>query len=406
MPSAQNKFVGAVLRRIRSRKPAAAEAAAVPLDPAQQAVKQRELQFSDWEAVSRLKGRWGLTADSLDNWHRFWRDNPAVLASPSPLSMGWVLETESGIVGYLGSIPLLYQYGDRRLTAAVATGFVVEPAYRGMGLRLLGAFYQQRNVDLFLNTTAIESVGRLTKGFRADPLPQQDYDTVLFWVLSARGFAKAVVKKLGINGGIGRTAGILGSLAVKTETIVSGRRLGRVKEGFRVTEHAVSEIGDSFEGLWQRQFAGKPRLMADRSPATLRWHFTIPGDRSQTKVFCCHAAGELKGYAIVRIGEDRETGMIRCGLADLLVEKDDPAVIRALLSAAFGAARKSRSHVFEVLGFPGGLRQMLMKAKPYTRKYPACPFFFKAKQRDFHAALAAEDAWYATPFDGDTSLMP
>lgn len=391
---------------MRSRRPAMGYDAPAPGNPAPGAVKQREVRFSDWQAVTGLKGRWGLTADSLDNWERFWRGNPALRASSSPLSMGWVLETEDRIVGYLGSIPLLYRYGDRRLMAAVATGFVVEPAFRGVGFRLLAAFYQQKNVDLFLNTTAIESVGRLTQAFRAKPLPQADYDTVLFWVLNARAFAKALAKKFGVNGGIGRTAGFFGSAIVKTETMVSRRGPGRRKDGPRVTEESVSEIGEPFEALWQRELAGGSRLLADRSPASLQWHFGIPGDRSQTKVLCCRAGGELKGYAIVRIGPDRETGLIRCSLADLLVGKDDSQTAEALLRAALAAAKTSGSHLFEVLGFPREIRQILTRWKPYSRKYPACPFFFKARDPQLQAMLAAGDAWYATPFDGDTTLMP
>jgi hypothetical protein len=173
-----------------------------------------------------------------------------------------------------------------------------------------------------------------------------------------------------------------------------------------VTEQSVGEIGECFEALWQGQLAGEPRLLADRSPASLRWHFDIPGDRSQTKVLCCRAGGALTGYAIVRIGKDRETGLIRCRLADVLVEKGDAHTAQALLCAAFDAARKSGSHMFEVLGFPREIRELLMRWKPYARKYPACPFFFKAREPQLQALLAAENAWYATPFDGDTTLMP
>jgi hypothetical protein len=391
---------------MRRRQPATGYETPPPFDPVKSAIRQREVQLSDWKAVASLKSRWGLTADSLENWERFWRSNPAVRASSSPLSMGWVLETEDRIVGYLGSIPLLYRYGDRRLIATVATGFVMEPAFRGLGFRLIAAFYQQKNVDLFLNTTAIESVGRLTRAFRAEPLPQQDYETVLFWVFNARAFAKAVVNKFGMSGGIGCTARILGSAIVKTETTVSRRGPRRMKEGLRVTEGSLSEIGELFEVLWQKQLVGESRLLADRSPASLRWHFTIPGDRSETKVLCCRVGSELKGYAILRIVQDSGTGLIRCNLADLLVEKDDSGVAKSLLCAAFGVARKSGSHVFEVLGFPGEIRQILMRWKPYSRKYPACPFFFKARDPKFQALLAAQSAWYATPFDGDTTLMP
>src|SRR5437870_13425296 len=114
--------------------------------------------------------------------------------------MGLVLEAENKIVGYLGSIPLLYHFGDKPLLAAAASGFLVEPAYRTFGKDLVASFYSQPNIDLFLSTTA-ESVGRLAKAFEVETLPQENYATFLFWVLDAQHFADAVAWNLGPTGG-------------------------------------------------------------------------------------------------------------------------------------------------------------------------------------------------------------
>ncbi|MGA9393053.1 MAG: hypothetical protein WBV69_21665, partial [Candidatus Sulfotelmatobacter sp.] len=42
---------------------------------------------------------------------------------------------------------------------------------------------------------------------------------------------------------------------------------------------------------------------------------------------------------------------------------------------------------------------------PYVRKYPASPFYYKAADAALHKALSDGNAWYATPFDGDTTLI-
>jgi hypothetical protein len=99
--------------------------------------------------------------------------------------MGWVLESEDAIVGYHGSIPLHYHYGDRQLLAAAATDLVVEPAYRASAVALVAPLYRQQNIDLFLITTAVEVVGKMATALRVKPLPQADYDTVIFWVINA-----------------------------------------------------------------------------------------------------------------------------------------------------------------------------------------------------------------------------
>jgi hypothetical protein len=368
--------------------------------------KQREVRFSDFEQVASLKERGGLGKDSLANWRRLWKDNPALALAKSPLSMGWVLETAQGIVGYQGSIPLLYQIGTRALIAAAGTSLVVEPAYRARSIGLLGSFYRQPSVDLLLITTAVASVGELSKALQAKILPQQNYDTVLFWVLDADQFAKALVKKLRVNGKRARIASIFGSLALKTDQRIRARLPIHPPDGAQVSQIEVKDIGYDFEALWRRKLAEKPRLLADRSPTSLKWHFAVPGSFSNAVVLCCHKQERLIGYAVLRHAIDHETGMRRSLLADILVEQDDPNVTETLVAEAYSSALRSGHHVFEVLGLPPHVRQILMRWNPYVRMYPACPFFYKTNEENLVRILADEDAWYAGPFDGDTTLMP
>jgi hypothetical protein len=368
--------------------------------------KQREVRFSDFEAVAKLQERSGWSKDSVENWERLWRTNPAIAASKSPLSMGWVLESGGRIVGYSGSVPLLYHYGDRVLLVAAGTGLMVDPAYRFRSAGLLSSFFRQENIELFLITTAIESVGKMSKLLKAETLPQQDYDTTLFWVLNSSQFAKVVVKKFGMAGNVGNLVALMGSLAVRTEMMLLSRGLKRISSNFQITEIQVHQIGNDFDDLWRRKLTEKPCLLADRSQASLRWHLTIPGCPGETSILCCHREGRLAGYAVVKNLTDEKTGLCRCTLIDLLVEADDSSVTESLLAAAYTKARTSGSHVFEVLGFPRKVREILARWKPYSRQYPACPFLFKTNDAVLHAILEQEDAWYACPFDGDTTLMP
>lgn len=409
MPSIESKVVAALIKVMRSRRTSylssALKGAAVP-QRRKAAVKQREVQFTDFEAVAKLKERWGLAKDSLQNWCRLWRDNRALTFSKSRLSMGWVLEADGEIVGYQGSVPLLYYFRGRPLLVATGTGMVVEPAYRAFSMALLASFYRQKNVDLLLITSSSDTVGKLARAFGAEALPQQDYDTVLFWVLNARDFAGAVAKKFGVNGKLGGLISVLGSSALRTQMTLGRRRPNGNSRKCGVTELQVSEIGDDFEALWQRKLAEKRLLLADRSSVSLRWHFTVPASQRTTALMCCHLDGRLKGYAAVQNAVDPETGLRQCFVADLLVDGDDSNVIESLLRSAYEYARRSGSHIFEVQGFPANVRQIATRWKPYYRKYPACPFFYKAKDQSLREDLLADaDNWYASPYDGDTSLV-
>jgi hypothetical protein len=396
-----------LLRLLKSRqRPAGGQiGSAQPLGDVAIPAKQREVRFSDFEGVARLRERGGLRKDNQENWCRLWQQNPAMAVANSQLSMGWVLETAQGIVGYQGSVPLLYQFGGRTLLAATGTGLVVEPAYRARCMGLIASFYRQQGVDLFLMTFAISPVTKLSKALHAKALAQHDYDKVLFWVLDVHQFTKALAAKFGLGSGMAAVGTFLGSSVLRADTLRRGPR-GRVTNKFGVTEIEVKDIGDEFEALWQRKLTETPRLLADRSPASLRWHFTIPGSSSTVAVLCCHRFERLVGYAIVQHTIDRETGMRRSMPADILVEQDDPCVTETLLEAAYSNAVASGSHFFEVVGLPRHIRQILMRWNPYVRTYPTDPLIYKTADEALTRTLADENTWYAGPLDGDTTLMP
>lgn len=376
-----------------------------PLSPA----KQREVRFSDFEAVADLKERSGLPRDNLENWHRLWRQNPVLAATGSQHGMGWVLETEAGIVGYQGSVPLLYRLGERTLIGAVGTGLAIDPAYRARGIGLLTAFFRQPGIDLAIVTFAIESAVKLAKALHGRTLAQPDYAKVLFWVLDPPRFAQTLASKLRLSGGTAAIASALGATALRADMGLRrgpGRSPGGQRGEFDVAEIDVNNIGDEFEDLWRRKLAEAPRLMADRGAASLRWHFTIPGGSSRAAVLCCRRAGRLAGYAIVEHSTDRMTGLRRAMLADILAEQDDPEATEALLKAAYANAVAAGDDFFEVVGLPAHVRRILMRWRPYVRTYPTDPLVYRTADESLGRFLADGNGWYAGPMDGDTTLLP
>jgi len=403
MASIEQKVTSAILTVIRARREPGDDLSARATGSTARA-SLREAQFSDFNAVVKLKLRGGLSSDSLENWERLWHRNPALGLRERPI--GWVLEAEGQIVGYMGNITQLYRYGDRTLTAVTSHGLVVEPAYRPASLSLVAAFYHQKFADLYLTTTAIEAVGKIARMFKSDPLPQLDYETVLFWVLQPRPFAEGLMKKLAIGPAFSQMGGVFASLAIQADGFFRRRKLGAGSPGLTVSESGVNEIGDEFQKLWEQKVSEQSRLLADRSPASLRWHFQIPGDLGASRVLCCRKGGELLGYAVVRNEPpNKTTGLRRSLVADMLVKQDDPEVLMALWGAAYDQAKRAGSHVLEVLGFPENLRKLCLQSHPYQRRYPACPFFYKASDPTLHRLLLDGRLWYASPFDGDTTLF-
>lgn len=406
----ENRFTEAILRRIRARRLAqpgesAGSNAALPARINAPATV-REAQFADCERVCALTSRHGQGPDSPENWQRLWRENPAILEGHATARIGWVLESSGQIVGFLGSIPLLYEYEGKTLVAAATCRLAVEPAYRASTPLLLTSFFRQKEVDLFLNASATVAAGKMMTALKADQLPQKDYDVVLFWILNARPFAKSVLERIGLNPPLASLGSAVASLVLQSDIAVRGRLPKHKPQGLSVVETSVHDLEPEMLSLWEEKTQQANLLLAKRSPEVLRWHFQPPGNRRMTKVLRCLAQGKIQGYIIVRHDGGANAGLRRSLVADLMLGSDDPRVVEALFAAACDSAIRAGSHVLEVMGFPGKIRRMLAKWKPYSRRYPACPFFYKARDRVLHQKLASEEAWYASPFDGDATLWP
>jgi hypothetical protein len=405
MPSIEKSIGSSVLTAIRNRRQRAG-VRTVPLaaPPASQA-RLREATFSDFESVAELKLRWGLAADSFENWERLWRYNPALARVGSKHPIGWVLESEGKVVGYLGNILQLYRYVDRTLISATGHAFVVDEPYRGIGVSLSAAYFRQKSIDLFLSTGAIAPVGKIGRAFKSDALCQFQYESALFWILRPYAFSQAVMKKLNVGRMLSSVGSIVASAAVMTDKAIRQRWPLLSSPNLAISEISLDEIGDDFQHLWLHKVNEGPLLLAERSPETLRWHFKIPGDKGGVGVLCCKANSELLGYLVIRDEQPDEAGLIKSIVADMLVKDDNPQVAHLLFTAAYNHAKRVGSHILEALGYPAQLNRVFARSHPYTRKYPSSPFIYKALDPILHEKIADGETWYASVYDGDFTLI-
>ncbi len=407
--SMHKKIIAALLGRIRSRSDADATALSdssllsPPVDP--DALSVREAQFSDFNEVYEMNRRLGQGKDSIENWYRLWRDNPALKTGQATSRIGWALLDGSRIVGFLGNIPLLYKFRGKTLVVTATCRLAVEPGYRGFSHLLVNSFFRQKDVDLFLNTTATVGAGKMMTALRAPQVPQPDYGKVLFWVLRPGHFVQSVLQRAGASPTFARIFGAPGGLVVRGEIFFRGRKPRSRSSKYVVRTGGLETIGPEFTRFWEEQARQARYLFASRSPEVMRWHFDLPDSQKSTSVLSCWDGSRLVGYAIVR-HEPPQNGVSRSLLADLMIEEDERELILSLLSAAHASAKKAGSDVFEVLGFPKAIREVCLDARPYSRDYPACPYFYKAREPELRETLKAEDAWYACPYDGDTTLWP
>lgn len=366
----------------------------------------REASYSDCEAVGALKRRNGLSVKwSTDRWIGLWQENPAMLQNPA-MPIGWVLEQEGRVVGYLGNIPMYYQFKGRRLLAAAARGFAVDAEHRGQSLRLAAAFFSQKDVALLLNTSANVPSGSVFKLCKAEKIPYPDYDKALFWVVNARGFASSVLRMRGFGAALAAIAGAMLAPAVYIEGLWRQRGPLGHATAYEMSVLDPHSVGEEFDEFWQRTLAERSQcLLAERSAGALRWHFGHRGAATRrAKFVCAWHAGKLVGYVVLTREDSEGIGLMRSRIADLMAEKDAPDIIDALLNAAYLQACAEGSHILELVGFPERIRKHFVDGRAFERTLPSWQFWYKAVAPGLSDDLKCQDAWYGSSYDGDASL--
>lgn len=355
--------------------------------------------FEDRETVARLLARNGLSPHTEEHWRRLWSSNPALGAFPEPPPIGWVLVADDRVVGYLGNIPMLYEFEGRTLTAAATHAWAVDPAHRNRAILLVQQFLRQTGVDLLLNTTASFEASRVFEALRVPRVPTPHYDVALAWITGPIGVAKSTLRHRGVP-----LAGLLGyPIGVGLALQRLGKRSGRASSA-AVRRLSFSEPG--FDGLvgdfWPRLKHQDSRLLAHRDPASLRWRLADPSTRIYT---IGDDDGHISSWAIVVDEDNEEIGLRRRRLIDVRSTGDDGReAVRNLLRGAVADCRRDGVHVLEAIGFAGATRSHLEALAEHRRQLPTWMFFYVASDPELAARLARPEAWDPCFFDGDGVL--
>ena len=367
----------------------------------------REARMGDCAAVVALMQRNGLVVNSTTRrWAWLWHDNPAVAGMRESMPIGWVLENGNGIVGYLGNLPLAGRFNGKMLRIAAARGFAVDPGTRGNSLRLAAAFFSQKGADLLLNTSANAAAASVFGLCKAGVLPQADYNNVLLWVLKSRPFAESYLRKFGKAPWLAKLAAPALAVPIAAEGMVRRRALRSDSSGHIVDVLEPGKVGEEFDVLWAAIVQTRPnRLLADRSAATLRWHFNRDhAPERHASLLALRVGGTLAGYAAITRENSEQLGLKRSRISDLVAKDDDVGVIDALLAASYEYASAEGSHALELVGFPRVVRERALRGNPHSYRLPSQPYWYKALDPTLASDLEQERAWYGSPYDGDVTL--
>ena len=360
-------------------------------------MKLRETTLSDFRGICEVQKRNNLSTTSYNEWKHLLTEHPfkdKLLEIP----IGWVLENENGeIIGTNTNVPMMYEFNGKLLKVGNASSWAVDEKYRGYSIKLGMAWMKQSNVDLLLDTSAIEPVAKLLLARKFHPLPIKWYVQPLFWIINYPAFIGAVLKKKSINisSVFQYPIGYFVFLLDIIRKIFSNNRKNNY---YDVLETKNFDI--AFDELWMKLRKTNNRLLLLRDRKSLEWRHKSMFDKGKLCIIKAQHDGKLRGYAILWEFHRKHLGLRGFQIADLQALNDDPVCIKSLILGAIDAAKSRQLHIVEVAGFNRNKRDALEELKPFKLPSYMMPYYFKATDPALFKLLSNQDCWDPCLSDG------
>jgi hypothetical protein len=366
------------------------------------APKFREASFDDHSQIAALLSKYGLAQKSFAEWQHFWVNNPAYLEFRRELPIGWVLETaDDRIVGYLGNIPLFYEFEGQRRLACVAHAWTVDAQYRTYSLQLLDRYFSQRTVELFLNATVGPVAAEPFAVFQSLPVPVGRWDRSSFWITNYRGFVAGWLTMKGWA--FAKPASYLFSIASFAKQALSFRMPGDAWSDLRLQE--CHEFDNRFDQFWDALRNSNPRvLLGVRSRDTLGWHFKYALAKKEAWIVASGDSSAINAYAVFLRYDNSAYGLKRMRLVDFQTLKATPAALIPMVRWALEKCRREQIDSLECIGFHPDKQNLITAIAPYQRKLPSWLYFYKTRDKSLADKLKDPAVWDPSQFDGDASL--
>lgn len=352
----------------------------------------RPVQDRDAAALNALHHSVGWPPRSEAGW-RWLLNHPGRLGTDAPA--GWVLIDDDGEPsGYTGNFVQRFQRGDDVLLGTSGYSIVVQPSARGHSRMLLRAFAEQSGMFARYTFNANPKSSPLFPRYGLHAWPRTTHALKLAWRMDALACAAGRLWRE-----IDRRAPAL--VDPRHERLLNRRLADHGRLALPAGVAVLTDFADDspFGAFWSALKA-EGRIVADRSPAALRWRLSDPDQTLAPVVLSFNRGTAVVGYAMAMMAKANVIDPPVLEIIDLVALRDEPGAVPALMRALLGNARglgaaKVRIQVVnEVL-----LRQLGPLAASARREggWGHCHVRFEP-------GVEGVDTWAPTPFDGDYQL--
>ncbi len=368
-----------------------------PTVGARRSAEVREASFADYEKIAALISRNGLDTKPREEWEHLWTNNP-IYKRVQRWPIGWVVQDGGKIVGYLGNIPVSYQFRGCEVVASSLHALALDVSHRGYGLILLNRLLESApEIEYFVGNTANADSAKVLDQLDVNRIPVGDWEHSAFWITRYDGFVRSAVMRKGWPGFVAGPASLVLRMydkVSKSPWPVQNRSLQR-QTGF----------DERFDVFWrQLQQAYPNRFLTTRSREVLEWHFKFSLAKGSAWIVTQEVDARVLAYAIFHRQDHREINLKRVRLVDYQALPDSADALPSMLAWGLQECRAQGIHMLEAFGFRPEKQRVIDRLAPRRRKLPSWSYFHKAPSAALHREMQDPQIWDPSQFDGDASL--
>ena len=142
--------------------------------------------------------------------------------------------------------------------------------------------------------------------------------------------------------------------------------------------------------------------MFNRTKEWINWHLNGQFENKKAWILTEEKNNEIIGYCICVEKNNEGINLKKIVLADFVALNNDHKTYLNLLYHSICEAKKRGYDLFEAVGFNDEKRKIINKFRPFLKKMPFCPFYFKIINLELSEPLSKKDCWDPSILDGDS----
>lgn len=358
----------------------------------------RVAKREDQPMVEELQRRLGLRSDTLADWDHIWGKNLQQI--DSGVAIGWVLEVDGSIVGYLGNVALRYLLNGSPLNAAAARGWVVQHEYRKYSILLLAKYFSQKNIDLLINSSSNAVAYKVFTAAGSLSPKSQNFSNIYFFIVNQSKFVLAILERYELNINL-KYFLHLAVIIFHTFKKLNSLRLNECKKvsNLRVSIVEPRKISKDYDQFWNDVVKCNQGFIADRSRKKIEWLYSKPGNDSRIIEFYINK--KMIAYAGFKKFSINGSKEFKLQLIDFVSLKIDTQITDMMVEEGKKLAKALGVCCLEITGCNEKIIGSVVRLGAFKRNHFPTPFSYKILNKKL---LAENEEWFITLYDGDSAL--